>query len=231
MVMRRSLEVIVVTPADAIAAEAGGADRLELIASFPEGGVTPSAGMIATICRATRLPVYVMIRPRGGSFTYTEAEVQAMVLDAQIAREMGATGLVVGAITPEGAIDLPTMQRILEAGRLPVTFHRAIEAVPDSLAALGQLTALPQVERVLTSGGTGRPLDSVDLLRAMCQRSTSIEVMVGAGVTMENVGAILRETGVQAIHVGTAVREPQAPTAPVSASRVERIRQILDGGR
>lgn len=229
--MKVSLEIIAVTPEDALAAEAGGADRLELIANFPEGGVTPSGGMITAVCRATKLPVYAMIRPRGGSFTYTEAEVEAMVLDARIAREMGAAGLVVGALTPEGAIDLDAMQRVLDAGRLPATFHRAIEVTADSLTALDQLKALPQVERVLTSGGKGGPLESVALLRAMRQRSTSIEIMVGGGVTMANVGAILQETGVTAIHVGTAAREPQSPTAPVAASRVERIRRILDGGR
>jgi copper homeostasis protein len=101
-----TLEVIALTVEDALAAEAGGADRLELVCALTEGGLTPSYGMMEAICRAVRIPAYVMIRPRGGGFVYTPTEVDVMVRDAAVARELGASGVVVGALTPEGDIDV-----------------------------------------------------------------------------------------------------------------------------
>lgn len=222
-----TLEVIALTVEDALAAEAGGANRLELVCALTEGGLTPSYGMIEAICRAVSIPAYLMIRPRGGGFVYTPTEVAVMVRDAAVARELGAAGVVVGALTPDGDIDTRTVQRVLDACRLPATFHRAFELLPDKRGALGQLAELPGVERVLTSGGAGDPLVAAALLKELAGRGGPVEVMVGAGVTLENAGAIVRATGVRAIHTGTAVREPQSPLAPVSAERVRRLRRIL----
>jgi len=226
-VARVSLEVVVVTVADAIAAEEGGADRLELVANLPEGGVTPSAGVIAAVRRATRLPLYVMIRPRGGSFHFSPAEVDAMVEDARIARELGADGLVIGALTPQGAVDHQAMLRVLNAARLPATFHRAFESISRREDALQQVASLPYVERILTSGGAPRPEEALDALREVIAKSP-LEIMVGGGVTLANAAMVLRETGAAALHTGTAVREPAHPTAPVSAALVAEMRHIID---
>jgi copper homeostasis protein len=147
-----TLEVIAASVEDAIAAEAGGADRLELLSDLTGGGVTPSYGLIHAVRRATRLPIFVMIRARPGSFLYSPAEVAQMAEDARIARELGADGIVVGALTADGAIDTESVTRILAAGRLPATFHRAFERLPDPVAALPALAQLPGVERVLVSG-------------------------------------------------------------------------------
>lgn len=223
-----TLEVIALTVEDALAAEAGGADRLELVCALTEGGLTPSFGMIEAICRAVRIPAYVMIRPRGGGFVYTPAEVDVMVRDAGIARDLGAAGVVVGALTAEGGIDTRTVGRVLEACGLPATFHRAFELLPDKRGAMGELAALTGVERVLTSGGTGDPLSGAGLLKELVARGGPVEVMVGAGVTLENAGTIVQATGARAVHTGTAVREPQSPLAPVSVERVRRLRQTLD---
>lgn len=222
-----TLEVIALTVEDALAAEAGGADRLELVCALTEGGLTPSYGMIEAICRAVRIPVYVMIRPRGGGFVYTPTEADVMVRDAAVARDLGASGVVVGALTPGGDMDVQTVRRVLAACRLPATFHRAFELLPDKSGALRKLAQLTGVERVLTSGGFGDPLSGAGLLRELVSWGGPIEVMVGAGVTLENAGAVVRATGARAIHTGTAVREPQAPLAPVSAERVRRLRQTL----
>lgn len=226
--MSVTLEVVVATIADAVAAEAGGADRLELVANLTEGGITPSAGVIAAIRRATRLPIYLMIRPRGGSFHFAPAEVDAMVMDARIARELGVDGLVVGALTPEGAVDRETMLRVLEEGRLPATFHRAFEGISDQAGALEQVASLPYVKRVLTSGGAAKPETAVDELRQMINQK-KIEIIVGAGVTRANAAFILRETGATALHTATAVRDPAIPTAGVSAARVAEMRRTIEG--
>jgi copper homeostasis protein len=226
--MRITLEVIALTVDDALAAEAGGADRLELVCALTEGGLTPSCGTIEAICRAVRIPAFVMIRPRGGGFVYAPTEVDVMVRDAAVARELGASGVVVGALTPEGGVATGTVKRVLSACGLPATFHRAFELLPDKRAALGELAELTGVERVLTSGGSGDPLSGAALLRELVARGGPVEVMVGAGVTLENAAAVVRATGARAIHTGTAVREPQNPLAPVSAERVRRLRRILD---
>lgn len=225
--MKVTLEVVVATVADAIAAEAGGADRVELVANLAEGGVTPSAGVIAAIRRATRLPIYVMIRPRGGSFQFSPAEVDAMVADARIARELGADGLVVGALTPEGDVDREAMLRVLSEGRLPATFHRAFELICHQPDALEQVASLLYVERILTSGGAARPEAAVDVIRRWIGQSR-LEIMVGAGVTRANASLILRETGATALHTATAVRDPAQPTAGVSAALVAEMRRIVD---
>lgn len=227
--MSITLEVVVSTVSDAVAAEAGGADRLELIANLTEGGITPSAGVIAAIRRATSLPIYVMIRPRGGSFHFSPAEVDAMVTDARIARELGADGLVVGALTPEGAVDRSALLRVLNEGRLPATFHRAFEVISDKAGALDQVASLPYIARVLTSGGAVNPESAVDALRNMINQK-KLEIMVGAGVTRANAAFILRETGAAALHTATAVRDPALPTAGVSAALVSEMRRIIEGG-
>lgn len=226
--MQMTLEVVAVTVADALAAEAGGADRLELVAGFAEGGVTPSAGVIAAVRKATRLPIYVMIRPRGGDFVYSPAEVDAMAYDARLARELGADGLVLGALHLDGSVDVEAITRVLAAGQLPATFHRAIERTADQKAALDLLATIPGVERVLTSGGAGDPIAAIPLLRDLAAHQPQIAVMAGAGVTLANAEQIVRETGVRSLHTGSAVREPQTATAPVAEERVRALRRILD---
>lgn len=223
-----TLEVIALTVDDALAAEAGGADRLELVCALTEGGLTPSYGMIEAICRAVGIPAYVMIRPRGGGFVYTPSEVDVMVRDAAVARDLGAAGVVVGALTAAGGIDVRSVRRVLEACGLPATFHRAFELLPDKQGALDQLAELTGVQRVLTSGGSGDPLSGAGVLKELTARGGPVEIMVGAGVTLENAAAVVQATGARAIHTGTAVREPQNPLAPVSAERVRRLRRILD---
>lgn len=227
--MNVTLEVVVATVADAIAAEEGGADRLELVANLSEGGTTPSAGVITAIRRATRLPIYLMIRPRGGFFHFSPAEVDAMVTDARIARELGADGLVVGALTPDGSVDRETMVRVLNEARLPATFHRAFEEITDKAGALEQVASLPYVQRILTSGGAAKPETAVETLRNLINQK-KLEIMVGAGITRSNAAFILRATGATALHTATAVRDPALPTAGVSAKLVAELRRITEGG-
>jgi copper homeostasis protein len=228
--MRITLEVVVATVADAIAAAAGGADRLELVADLSAGGITPDADVIRAVRRATILPLYVMIRPRGGAFVYDPGEVATMAAQARRARELGADGLVVGALTPAGTIAVETVHTVLKAADLPATFHRAFDELSDKQAALLQLGTLPYIERVLTSGGNGQPQAAIATLRELIKQESGVEVMIGAGVTLANAATILAETGARALHTATAVRDPQLPGVAVSTERVRQMRRILDGG-
>ena len=169
-----------------LAAQAGGADRVELCAGIPEGGTTPSYGEISTardMLTATRL--HVIIRPRGGDFLYSPIEVRTMLKDIEMARQLGADGVVFGCLTANGEIDLPVMQKLMKASQgLSVTFHRAFDVCRDPEKALEQIIGLG-CNRILTSGqqATGR-----------------IILLAGCGVNEKNIVRIASETGIQEFH-------------------------------
>src|SRR5205809_3697782 len=147
------IEACVDSVASALAAERGGARRLELCDNLHDGGTTPSAGMISAVKAAVRIPVFVIVRPRGGGFVYTDDEIGVMRLDIEAARMLGANGVVLGALTREARVDRARLQVLVDAASdLPVTFHRAFDLIADQEQALDELIR-NRVTRVLTSGG------------------------------------------------------------------------------
>ncbi|MEJ8307075.1 copper homeostasis protein CutC [Saccharibacillus sacchari] len=148
------LEVIACTPEDAVAAERGGADRIEWIADPQVGGVTPDLSMAAEMRRAVRLPIRVMVRPRGGGFVYSEEEQEQMRRDIRRIAAVGGLDVVTGVLTPEGTVDESALDGLLNAGRsFAFTFHRAFDEAENLPRALEVLSAYPQVTDILTSGG------------------------------------------------------------------------------
>lgn len=228
--MKRTLEVIAVTVADAIAAEQGGADRIELIDNYIEGGTSPTYGVIQAVKRAVSIPVYAMIRPHGGGFVYSKLELEAMETDARMAREAGADGIVVGTMQSDGNVDEKALRRVLEAAQLPATFHRAFDTLPveEMPRVVDALARVPYVERILTSGGQPTAFEGRHVL-AKLVASSPIEIMPGGDVMFETLEQLVRETGVRAVHVGLAARVEKSPTSPVSAERVRAIKEVLDG--
>ena len=213
---------------DAIAAERGGADRIELIANFLEGGTTASPGVIRSVKKAVSIPVYAMIRPRGGDFVYSELEIDAMVEDARLAKDAGADGIVVGLLQPDGSLDIQGLRRVIEAARLPVTFHRAFDMLSEDkmVAALDELKQVDGIERVLTSGGKASSSEGSEV-RARLMQHGSLSIMAGGGIVPEGLADLVRTTGITEVHIGSAAREPMEPLAPVSEANVRRIREIL----
>ena len=210
------VEACVDSVASALAAERGGAGRLELCDALFDGGTTPSAGMIAAVKAAVRIPVFVLVRPRGGGFVYTGAEVGVMRLDIEAARMLGADGVVCGALSDDGQVQVEqTHALVAAAGSLPVTFHRAFDAARDRDAALESLMQLG-VTRVLTSGGAASALDGVSGIASLVRRAAGqIEIMAGGGVREETVQEIVHRAGVREVHVrGTRLARPAA--APVN---------------
>jgi copper homeostasis protein len=196
------VEACVDSVASSVAAERGGAHRLELCDALFDGGTTPSAGMIAA-CKATAsIPIFVMIRPRGGGFVYSAAERDVMRRDIVVARELGADGVVIGGLGPDGTIDLELVQLLVQTAKgLPVTFHRAFDLTPDLGAALESL-ADAGVERVLTSGGALTAAEGAATLADLVRRAGSrVVVMAGGGVREENVRTLVSVSGVQEVHV------------------------------
>ena len=195
------LEVCVDSIDSALAADRGGADRIELCSSLLEGGLTPSPGVISTVLGKVSLSVFVMIRPRGGDFCYSDDEFKAMEQDVLTAKQLGADGVVFGILTQEGRVDIDRSQRLVDLARpLKITFHRAFDMSRDLSEALEDLIRL-RVDRVLTSGGE----QNVELGQSMIsnlqrQAKDRIIVMAGAGITENNVGQLVSITRVREIH-------------------------------
>jgi copper homeostasis protein len=186
---------------DALAAVAGGADRLELCANLDAGGTTPSAALITTVREKVELPLLVMIRPREGDFVYSDDEMSRMYEDVAMARSLGASGVVLGVLDTFDRLDLERTAALVEAAQgIPVTFHRAIDQVARRVVSIDALAALG-VARVLSSGGAETASDGVDELRAMVQRAGDrLEIVAGGGVRANNARTIVERTGVTELH-------------------------------
>ncbi len=219
------VEACVDSDASSLAAERGGARRLELCDALFDGGTTPSAGMIAACKAAVSIPVFVMIRPRGGGFVYSDAERDVMRRDVVVARELGADGIVIGGLCRDNTVDLDLVRMLVEAARrLPVTFHRAFDFTPDLAASLESL-ADHGVQRVLTSGGASTAADGVTALADLVRQAGSrLIVMAGGGIREENVRSVVSMSGVREVHV-RLTRLAHAGEAP--ARRGLRVRKPL----
>lgn len=185
-----------------IAAQEGGANRVELCAGIPEGGTTPSYGEIAVarqLLTTTRL--HVIIRPRGGDFLYSPIEIKTMLKDIEIARQLGADGVVFGCLTADGEIDMPVMQQLMAASKgLSVTFHRAFDVCRDARKALEQIIELG-CHRILTSGQQPNAEVGIPLLKELqAQAAGRIILLAGCGVNENNIRHIATETGINEFH-------------------------------
>lgn len=200
------LEVVVDSVESAVAAQQGGAHRLELCANMLEGGTTPSAGTIALTRQDCDLPLHVMIRPRGGDFCYSDVEFEIMKYDLVHAKELGADGVVFGLLRPDGSIDVERCTELVKLARpLSVTFHRAFDAARDPFQSLEAIIGLG-IERLLTSGQQKSALEGLDLITELVKRAQErIIIMPGGGVTEGNINKIVRQSGAKEAHVYGAV--------------------------
>ena len=200
------VEICVSDVVSAAAAQAGGAHRIELCDNLAVGGTTPSAGAIAVACQSLRIPVHILIRPRAGDFVYSEPELAVMRHDIEVAKTLGAAGVVTGVLTAEGTIDVDRTADLLALARpLALTFHKAFDEVCDPIEALESLIELG-VERVLTSGGRPTALEGVETLAALVERARGrISIMAGGGLDAVSLARVVREVKVSEVHLGSAV--------------------------
>lgn len=195
------IEAVVETVDAAVAAESSGAGRVELCANLDVGGTTPDAHTIARVVRTATIPVFVMIRPRGGTFVYAGDEIEAMRRDIAVAAANGAAGIVLGVLRPDHRVDVERTRALARcANGLPVTFHRAIDETPDLLEAIDALIDAG-VSRVLTSGGARTAVEGVEALAHMVEHAGSrLTIMPGGGIRAHNARAVIDRTGAGEIH-------------------------------
>jgi copper homeostasis protein len=207
------VEVAVDDRRGAIAAAAAGADRLELCQSLREGGLSPSAGLVAAVRAAVALPIVAMVRPRAGDFLYETGEFATMLADIAHLRQSGIDGIVTGVLTTNGHVDRDRLQELLAAAApLPVTFHRAFDLCDDADRALDTLLELG-VARLLTSGQAANAPAGAARIASLVQRAAGrLKVIAGAGVRATNVRQLVASTGVREVHLSATTWLPSAMT-------------------
>ncbi len=240
------LEICANSLSSAIAAQQGGAQRIELCENLSIGGTTPSAATIELTRQRLDIPVFVLIRPRGGDFCYDPMDMETMVHDIQWARKAGADGIVSGVLNPDATIDQAMTRIMIEAAKpLEFTFHRAFDWTPDPYTAMETLISLG-VNRILTSGQQATALQGSECIAGLIkQAGNRIDIMPGGGINEENILEIARITKATSVHL--SARKTQAgrmiPEAGVAftgpnnygekdydhtdAKRVARFRQLL----
>lgn len=244
----RKIEVCCASLHEAREAQAGGAVRIELCSALGAGGITPSAGMIAAVAHAEGLTidVNVLIRAREGSFLYTDEEIGIMVRDIELCRREGVHGVVIGALTADGDIDIAACRRMMDAaGDMSVTFHRAFDVCRDPQQALEEIIALG-CDRLLTSGQQATAEEGADLIARLVEQAAGrIIVMPGSGIRPSNIATIAAKTRATEFHStargsatddGMRYRNPNVCFAPspdeehtVKRSAREVVSQLVNG--
>jgi copper homeostasis protein len=197
------VEVCVDSLESAIAAERGGAKRVELCGSLVEGGVTPSAGLIATTRQKISIGLQVMIRPRAGDFCYTADEFEVMRRDVLMAKQLGANGTVFGILDQDANVDIERTRSLVDLAKpLDTTYHRAFDMSPDLLVSLERV-AETGADRILTSGGATTAVEGTAMLRNLVEAANGSTIIMGCGgIDHQNVQSVLKKTSVREIHVG-----------------------------
>lgn len=203
------IEVVVYSIESALRAQQAGADRIELCDNPGEGGTTPSFGVLEAVRQNINIDLYVMIRPRGGDFVYSNYDFHAMKRDCWQAMRQSADGVVFGIVTPEGRLDIKRCKELIDRARpMKVTCHRAFDVTRDPFEALEDAIAAG-FDRILTSGHRAKAEENIPLLKQLVEKAGDrISIMPGAGITPANAHSILKETGAQEIHLSATGWRP-----------------------
>src|SRR5262245_61676690 len=204
-----ALEICAYSVESAIAAQAAGADRVELCASPSEGGATPSYGSILIAGQNLKIELHVLIRPRGGDFLYSPREFAAMKEDIQICQQLGIDGVVLGILQPDGHVDKERCRELVRlAGPMSVTFHRAFDMAADALQSLEDVIETG-CHRILTSGQANSAIEGAGLIAELIRRAGErIVIMAGAGVNEENLALLIESTGAHEFHTSARTLLP-----------------------
>ncbi len=184
-----------------VAAREGGAHRIEICSSLSEGGLTPSRDLVSTAIERTGLPVHILVRPRSGNFLYSNEELSVMAEEIVCMKQLGAAGVVLGLLKPDGSVDVATTRVMVKVARpMAVTFHRAFDATPSLSEALEDVIATG-CDRVLTSGGERDVVAGASRLTELVRQSKDrIQIAVGGGLSLQNAASLSRLTRADHFH-------------------------------
>ena len=211
MSSRYLLEIACNSAMSAVAAQRGGANRVELFENLEQGGTTPSSGSIAVAREHLQIPLFVLIRPRPGDFHYGALETEIMLRDIAHCRQLGCDGVVIGALSADAEIDMPLCRELVSAaGPMDITFHRAFDAARDLPTALEQIADLG-IKRILSSGGHASAAEGSAILANLAKQAGSrLALMAGAGLNAQNVADVARQTGCLQLHASAKARQRSA---------------------
>lgn len=215
------LEICAATIQSAINAETAGAHRIELCSELAVGGITPSFGMIQEVLKQVSIPVFVLIRPRSGNFTYSEDEFEIIKADILQCKKMGSAGIVSGVLNKDQTIDLVRTKELVELSKpLPFTFHRAFDWVPNPTEALENLIEIG-VQRVLTSGQSATAEEGFEILTQLHQQANKrIVILPGGGINEAN-ASLFKNAGFTEIHASASalVQETEIPKISMNSPK------------
>ena len=221
------LEISVEALESALAAERGGADRIELCRNLSVGGVTPDADLLRAVRAQVRIPIFSMVRPRAGDFVYSSAEFTEMKRSVVRAKESGMDGVVLGVLTKEHRVDVERTRELTELARpLPVTYHRAFDEIADLDQALEDIIQ-SGAKRILTSGGAKSALEGAATLAKLIEAAGErIAIVPGAGISSVNIAEVARRTRAREFHSGLSAALPYGSN---EYKKVEEEVRILTG--
>ena len=225
----------------ALNAQNAGADRIELCSELVVGGITPSYGLLKKVRQQISIPVHVLVRPRGGDFTYSREEFEIMKTDVALCVDLGFNGIVSGVLHNNFMLDVERTEALIEASKgLKFTFHRAFDWVADPFKTLGDLEKL-EVDYILSSGQQNSAPEGIELLTKLHEMSRTCQIMPGGGIRAENVERF-KEKGFKAVHLTGILFERTLPVGPfvsmnspsflqddkIAITDVETVRKIVD---
>lgn len=222
------LEIIAMNTEDAIAIEYYGGDRIELVSGLTEGGLTPSYGLIEEVIKNVNIPVNVMVRPHANSFIYSDFDLNIMLKDIKIIKELGANGIVFGSLNIDKTINELMLKKIIGVSKgLDITFHKAFDET-NLFESIEILSKYNEITNILTSGGKGNICDNKEILSSLVNLSIKQNILVGGGLNLNNVMDIKTSTKASDYHFGTAVRVDSSPFNKIDGTKVKDILNIIN---
>ncbi|WP_297131048.1 copper homeostasis protein CutC [Terrisporobacter sp.] len=222
------LEIIGMCVEDAKAIEFCGGNRIELVSALTEGGLTPGYATIEKVVNSVKIPVNVMVRNHAKSFTYSDYDIEVMKKDIEIIKSLGANGIVLGMLDKFNNIDEENLKELLDITEgLDVTFHKAIDEtnVKESIKVLNKYD---KITNILTSGGLGNIADNTDNIKYMLNNSNNINILLGGGLTFDNIESIRNITNATDFHFGTAVRVDKSPFGDIDENKLTSLVKIIN---
>lgn len=225
------IEVITLNKEDTLQAEQLGADRVELVSAMQEGGLTPSYGTIKNVLGSANIPVQIMVRPHSFSFIYDEKDWETIKEDISLIQDLGGNRIVFGAITADGKVDEVLLNKVIDhVPDFDITFHRAFDHVNSQIDAYTTLNKYKQnVKRILTSGGEAKAEEALPELRELVELSQKLDgpsILVGSGVSLDNLEHLHEKIGASEYHIGSGVRLDGDFNNGLSDQKMKQLRDI-----